>query len=94
MAQCITIQVRTSKPDVFIKLQVLESEETMVSTLGKGQAIIPGFYFLGSERALSSQCKYLPGARAACMNNACVAVASKRLNFQWKSKLDTVLDPS
>lgn len=25
---------------------------------------------------------------------ACVAVASKRLNFQWKSKLDTVLDPS
>ncbi|KAK7816596.1 hypothetical protein U0070_000449 [Myodes glareolus] len=55
VAQCITIQVRTSKPDAFIKLQVLESEETMVSTLGKGQAIIPAFYFLGSERALSSQ---------------------------------------
>ncbi|XP_038195393.1 androglobin [Arvicola amphibius] len=55
VAQCITIQVRTSKPDVFIKLQVLESEEIMVSTLGKGQAIIPAFYFLGSERALSSQ---------------------------------------
>lgn len=60
VAQCITIQVRTSKPDAFIKLQVLESEETMVSTQGKGQAIIPAFYFLGSERALSSQCKYLP----------------------------------
>ncbi|KAL1770489.1 androglobin isoform X1 [Sigmodon hispidus] len=55
VAQCITIQVRTSKPDAFIKLQVLESEETMVSTVGKGQAIIPAFYFLGSERALSSQ---------------------------------------
>ncbi|XP_050017606.1 androglobin isoform X8 [Alexandromys fortis] len=55
VAQCITIQVRTSKPDAFIKLQVLESEETMVSTQGKGQAIIPAFYFLGSERALSSQ---------------------------------------
>ncbi|XP_040584054.1 androglobin isoform X3 [Mesocricetus auratus] len=55
VAQCITIQVRTSKPDAFIKLQVLESEETMVSTTGKGQAIIPAFYFLGSERALSSQ---------------------------------------
>lgn len=68
VAQCITIQVRTSKPDAFIKLQVLESEETMVSTLGKGQAIIPAFYFLGSERALSSQCKYLPGVWAACMN--------------------------
>uniref|UniRef100_A0A8C2M5N6 Androglobin n=2 Tax=Cricetulus griseus TaxID=10029 RepID=A0A8C2M5N6_CRIGR len=55
VAQFITIQVRTSKPDAFIKLQVLESEETMVSTMGKGQAIIPAFYFLGSERALSSQ---------------------------------------
>ncbi|MEJ1275367.1 androglobin [Cricetulus griseus] len=29
VAQFITIQVRTSKPDAFIKLQVLESEETM-----------------------------------------------------------------
>ncbi|CAH7315332.1 Adgb [Phodopus roborovskii] len=55
VAQCITIQVRTSKPDAFIKLQVLESEDIMVSTMGKGQAIIPAFYFLGSERALSSQ---------------------------------------
>uniref|UniRef100_A0A8C5K1M0 Androglobin n=1 Tax=Jaculus jaculus TaxID=51337 RepID=A0A8C5K1M0_JACJA len=53
--QPITIYVRTSKPDVFIKLQVLESEEPMVSTIGKGQAIIPSFNFQGSEKALSSQ---------------------------------------
>uniref|UniRef100_A0A8C6QYC0 Androglobin n=1 Tax=Nannospalax galili TaxID=1026970 RepID=A0A8C6QYC0_NANGA len=55
VAQPITIQVRTSKPDAFIKLQVLENEENMMSTVGKGQAIIPAFNFLGSEKALSSQ---------------------------------------
>lgn len=55
LAQSITIQVRTSKPDAFIKLQVLESEEIITSTVGKGQALIPAFYFLGNEKALSSQ---------------------------------------
>ncbi|EHH61835.1 hypothetical protein EGM_19964, partial [Macaca fascicularis] len=53
--QPATIQVRTSKPDAFIKLQVLENEETMVSSVGKGQAIIPAFNFLKSEKGLSSQ---------------------------------------
>nr|XP_011751837.1 androglobin isoform X3 [Macaca nemestrina] len=53
--QPVTIQVRTSKPDAFIKLQVLENEETMVSSVGKGQAIIPAFNFLKSEKGLSSQ---------------------------------------
>ncbi|XP_008072211.1 androglobin [Carlito syrichta] len=55
ISQPVTIQVRTSKPDVFIKLQVLENEETMASTTGKGQAIIPAVSFLRSEKALSSQ---------------------------------------
>lgn len=54
----VTVQVRTSKPDVFIKLQILENEETIVCATGKGQAIIPAFNFLGNfEKALSSQCK-------------------------------------
>ncbi|KAF6112550.1 androglobin [Phyllostomus discolor] len=51
----VTIQVRTSKPDVFVKLQVLENEEIAVSATGKGQALIPAFFFLGNEKALSSQ---------------------------------------
>lgn len=57
LVQPITIQVRTSKPDAFIKLQVLENEETMVSSTGKGQAIIPAFTFLGNEKSVSFQCK-------------------------------------
>ncbi|XP_042529845.1 androglobin [Dipodomys spectabilis] len=55
LAHPVTIHVRTSKPDVFIKLQILENEEIIVSTTGKGQAIIPAFSFLGSEKSLSSQ---------------------------------------
>ncbi|XP_057345102.1 androglobin isoform X2 [Manis pentadactyla] len=51
----VTIQAHTSKPDVFIKLQILENEETIVSSIGKGQAIIPAINFMESENALSSQ---------------------------------------
>ncbi|XP_049759093.1 androglobin isoform X3 [Elephas maximus indicus] len=51
----VTVQVRTSKPDAFIKLQILENEESIVSAIGKGQAIIPAFNFLGNEKDLSSQ---------------------------------------
>nr|KAF6461315.1 androglobin [Molossus molossus] len=51
----VTIHVRTSKPDAFIKLQILENEEVVVSATGKGQAIIPVFNFLGNEKSLSSQ---------------------------------------
>ncbi|KAF5926438.1 hypothetical protein HPG69_013743, partial [Diceros bicornis minor] len=51
----VTIHVCTSKPDAFIKIQVIENEETIVSSTGKGQAIIPVINFLGNEKALSSQ---------------------------------------
>ncbi|XP_077632195.1 androglobin [Crocuta crocuta] len=51
----VTVQVRTSKSDTFIKLQILENEETIVSSTGKGQAIIPAINFLGSEKTVSSQ---------------------------------------
>ncbi|VCX34309.1 unnamed protein product, partial [Gulo gulo] len=51
----VTVQVRTSKPDVFIKLQILENEEIIVSSTGKGHAIIPAINFLGSEKVVRSQ---------------------------------------
>ncbi|KFU91389.1 Androglobin, partial [Chaetura pelagica] len=49
-----TVQVQTSKPDVFIKLQVLDNEEEMVSVTGKGHAVIPAFKFLSNEPPWSS----------------------------------------
>ncbi|XP_059691562.1 androglobin [Gavia stellata] len=49
-----TVQVQTSKSDVFIKLQVLDNEEEIVSVTGKGHAVIPAFNFLSNEMLLSS----------------------------------------
>ncbi|XP_010282666.1 PREDICTED: androglobin-like, partial [Phaethon lepturus] len=49
-----TVQVQTSKSDVFIKLQVLDNEEEIVSVTGKGHAVIPAFHFLSNEMLLSS----------------------------------------
>uniref|UniRef100_A0A803T3N7 Androglobin n=1 Tax=Anolis carolinensis TaxID=28377 RepID=A0A803T3N7_ANOCA len=49
-----TVQVQTSKPDTIIKLQVLDSEEEMVNSVGKGHVVIPAFHFISSERPSSS----------------------------------------
>ncbi|KAI6071446.1 Androglobin [Aix galericulata] len=49
-----TVQVQTSKSDVFFKLQVLDNEEEIVSVTGKGHAVIPAFNFLSNETHLSS----------------------------------------
>lgn len=53
-----TVQVQTSKSDVFIKLQVLDNEEEIVNVTGKGHAVIPAFNFLSNETLLSSRRKY------------------------------------
>ncbi|NXD87185.1 ADGB protein, partial [Halcyon senegalensis] len=49
-----TVQVQTSKSDVFIKLQVLDNEEEIVRVTGKGHAVIPAFNFLSNEMLLST----------------------------------------
>ncbi|KFP08158.1 Androglobin, partial [Calypte anna] len=50
-----TVQVQTSKSDVFIKLQILDNNEEVVSVTGKGHALIPAFNFLSNEPFLSAQ---------------------------------------
>ncbi|NXF93127.1 ADGB protein, partial [Eubucco bourcierii] len=50
-----TLQVQTSKSDVFIKLQVLDNEEEIVNVIGKGHAVIPAFNFLSNEMLPSSR---------------------------------------
>ncbi|KAG2467661.1 ADGB protein, partial [Polypterus senegalus] len=49
-----TIQIQTSKPDVYIKLQILNNEKEVASSTGKGHVIIPAFTFLTNERPLST----------------------------------------
>ena len=41
-----SIQFSTSKPDVYISLQILDNEEEVACVLGKGHAVIPAFTFL------------------------------------------------
>ncbi|XP_048577844.1 androglobin isoform X3 [Nematostella vectensis] len=40
-----SLQLGTSKPDVYIKLQILDDEVEVMSTTGKGHAVIPAFIF-------------------------------------------------
>ncbi|OCT79932.1 androglobin [Xenopus laevis] len=49
-----TIQVQTSKPDAYFKIQILDNGEELVSATGKGQAVIPAVCFLPNERPLSA----------------------------------------
>ncbi|KAK3803170.1 hypothetical protein RRG08_067346 [Elysia crispata] len=41
-----SLQVNTSKRDVYIKLAVLDNEEEVISSVGKGHVVIPAFTFL------------------------------------------------
>ncbi|XP_075059694.1 androglobin [Mixophyes fleayi] len=49
-----TVQVQTSKLDVFIKIQIFHNNEEVVSAIGKCQAVIPAFCFLPNERPISA----------------------------------------
>jgi len=42
----VTIQLSTSKPDVRFKLSVLDNDEEVASSEGKGHAVLPVFIFL------------------------------------------------
>lgn len=87
MPHPVTIQVRTSKPDVFIKLQILENEEVIVSSTGKGQAIIPAINFLGNEKALSSQSsKQILSAHAALKKEQDLYIKKKSAGGQKSYK--------
>uniref|UniRef100_A0AAQ5ZN54 Globin domain-containing protein n=1 Tax=Amphiprion ocellaris TaxID=80972 RepID=A0AAQ5ZN54_AMPOC len=44
-----TIQFETSKPDVFIRLSVLDQGKEVCSKTGKGEVIIPVFFFLANK---------------------------------------------
>lgn len=43
--QLSSLQVCTSKADVYVRLMVLDQEEEMASAVGKGHAVIPAFIF-------------------------------------------------
>lgn len=42
----VSLQLNTSKSDVYIKLQILDHEEELVSAVGKGHVVLSSFIFL------------------------------------------------
>lgn len=44
-----TIQFQTSKPDVLIRLSILDQEKEVTSNTGKGHVVIPLFYFRANK---------------------------------------------
>ena len=65
----LSLQMTTSKPDVYIKFSILDGEKEIFSVNGKGTAVIPAFIFLkdrgennadgGASRPNSKTCKYI-----------------------------------
>ena len=58
-----SIQLNTSKTDVYIKLTVLDKNVEVASTTGKGHAVLPAFIFYrdydpNDPRPSSRACKY------------------------------------
>jgi len=41
----VSLQLNTSKSDVYIKLQILDNEEEVCSLTGKGHVVLPSFIF-------------------------------------------------
>jgi hypothetical protein len=60
-----TVQINTSKQDVYIKLVILDNETEVATTQGKGHAVIPSFIFLKDfdpneeKRPSSRACKFM-----------------------------------
>ncbi len=41
----VSLQLATSKSDVYVKLEVLNHEEEVISAVGKGHVVLPAFIF-------------------------------------------------
>ncbi|KAI4802216.1 hypothetical protein KUCAC02_020068, partial [Chaenocephalus aceratus] len=50
-----TVQFQTSKPDVLIRLSILDQENEMASNTGKGHVVIPVFCFLANKDTLQQR---------------------------------------
>ena len=61
-----SVQVNTSKGDVYIKLVLLDNDVEVASTTGKGHCVIPAYTFLkdlerdsDEKRPSSRACKFV-----------------------------------
>lgn len=57
-----SLQLTTSKSDVYIKFSILDNGEEVFSTTGKGSAVIPAFIF-SKDRVDSMNSMSRPGSK-------------------------------
>ncbi|XP_043552789.1 androglobin [Chiloscyllium plagiosum] len=76
-----TLHVQTSKPDVYIELQILNRSREVAKATGKGHAIIPSFLFAsGTERSTT----YVPSRKPSDVPN--ILGISKKLGTTPSNK--------
>ena len=68
----VTIQLCTSKPDVRLKLSVLDNEEEVASSEGKGHAVLPVFIFLPNSSEVDATAQ---STSQLCKKSRSIAVA-------------------
>ena len=51
----MSLQLTTSKPDVYVKLQVLDQEKEIMSAVGKGHVVLPAYIFLKDTTAILTE---------------------------------------
>jgi hypothetical protein len=70
-----SIQLTTSKPDVYLSLSIYDNGEEMITVTGKGTALIPAFIFLkdpGEIAAVGNESNAVGASRPVsktCINN-------------------------
>ena len=78
----VSLQLNTSKPDVYVKLQILDHEEEIVSAVGKGHVVLSSFIFLKDFNA-SEDVEKRPSSRG------CESVAWYRRKIYTEFSLAT-----
>ncbi|XP_015204634.2 androglobin isoform X1 [Lepisosteus oculatus] len=75
-----TLQLQTSKPDVYVKLQILDNEEEVASSIGKGHVVIPAFTFFCNKRpsSSSSKCTQIRSLSGESRRERSTSVSSQR----------------
>ncbi|CAL1548032.1 unnamed protein product [Lymnaea stagnalis] len=78
-----SLQVNTSKRDVYIKLSILDNDEEIISAVGKGHVVIPAFIFL--KNITQDDIDRRSGSRAS-MKGSVAAVSNKSDKVSTKTK--------
>lgn len=62
----VSLQLNTSKPDAYIKLQILDHEVEMASAVGKGHVVLPSYLLLRDNMPMDEM-ERRPSSRS-CMS--------------------------